>query len=514
MAVKTFAAIDVGSYELAMKIFEFSSKGGMKEIDHIRHRIELGTDTYMTGKISHERVDELCRVLNEFVQIMKSYKADAYKAYGTSAIRETENTMIVIEQIKLRTGLNVEVLSNSEQRFLHYKAVASRGEQFDEVIKKGCAVVDVGGGSIQISLFDKDSLVTTQNIRLGILRMRDMLGDLQPRTNDYEHLLEELIDNQICVFKRLYLKGRDIENIIIVDDYISYVMQKIGGERDMISAEQFNAFVEILHTKTPEQIAKSLGMAEESASLLPPSALLIKRIIKQTKAQLLWAPGVSLSDGIAYEYAEKEKLIRNQHDFENDIIACAGIMSKRYMGNKERNQLLERVATELFDSTKKIHGMGRRERLLLRIAALLNDCGKYMSLEAAAECSYSIIMATEMIGLSHAEREIVANIVKFNKAHFEYYEELATATLLDRESYLKIAKLAAIFRVADGICRSYRTKVQGIKIAQKQDELIITVNTAEDITLEQGFFARKAAFFEEVFSIRPTLKYKKKLSAY
>ena len=270
MAVKTFAAVDVGSYELAMKIFEFSTKNGMKEIDHVRHRIELGTDTYMTGKIGHERVDELCLILNEFAAMMKSYKVDAYKAYGTSAIRETENTMIIVEQIKLRTGLKVEVLSNSEQRCLHYKAVASRGEKFSEVIKKGCAIVDVGGGSIQISLFDKERLVTTQNVRLGILRMRDMLVDLKPRTNNYEQLLEELIDNQLGSFKRIYLKGRDIQNIIIVDDYISYIMQKIGGDRDTITAEQFNAFEEILHTKTPERIAKSLGMAEESASLLPP----------------------------------------------------------------------------------------------------------------------------------------------------------------------------------------------------------------------------------------------------
>lgn len=513
MAVKTFAAIDVGSYELAMKIFEFSTKNGMKEIDHIRHRIELGTDTYMTGKIGHERVDELCLILNEFAAMMKSYKVDAYKAYGTSAIRETENTMIIIEQIKLRTGLKVEVLSNSEQRFLHYKAVASRGEKFNEVIKKGCAIVDVGGGSIQISLFDKERLVTTQNVRLGILRMRDMLVDLKPRTNNYEQLLEELIDNQLSAFKRIYLKGRDIQNIIIVDDYISYVMQKIGGDRDTITAEQFSAFEEILHTKTPERIAKSLGMAEESASLLAPSASLIKRILKLTKAELLWAPGVSLSDGIAYEYGEKEKLIHSAHDFENDILACAGIMSKRYMGNAERNKLLEKVAIELFDGTKKIHGMGRRERLLIRIAALLGDCGKYMSIEEGAECSYSIIMATEMIGLSHAEREVVANIVKFNKARFEYYEELVSLSAIERDTYLKIAKLTAIFRVADGICRSYRTKLQGIKLQQKPGELIITVDTAEDMTLEQGFFARKAVFFEEVFSIRPVLKYKKKLSA-
>ena len=53
--MKTFAAIDVGSYELAMKIYEISAKNGIKEIDHIRHRIELGTDSYFTGKLSYDR---------------------------------------------------------------------------------------------------------------------------------------------------------------------------------------------------------------------------------------------------------------------------------------------------------------------------------------------------------------------------------------------------------------------------------------------------------------------------
>lgn len=64
--LKTFAAIDVGSYELAMKIFEFSPKTGMKEIDHIRHRLDLGNDTFAHGKISYEKVDELCCILREF----------------------------------------------------------------------------------------------------------------------------------------------------------------------------------------------------------------------------------------------------------------------------------------------------------------------------------------------------------------------------------------------------------------------------------------------------------------
>ena len=124
MAVKTFAAIDVGSYELAMKIFEVSKVKGMKEIDHIRHSIDMGTESYATGKLSYQRVEELCRILREFTDIMKAYQVSDYVAYGTSAIRETENTAILLDQIQQRTGILIGILSNSEQSFLDYKSIA------------------------------------------------------------------------------------------------------------------------------------------------------------------------------------------------------------------------------------------------------------------------------------------------------------------------------------------------------------------------------------------------------
>ena len=129
--------------------------------------------------------------------------------------------------------------------------------------------------------------------------------------------------------------------------------------------------------------------------------------------------------------------------------------------------------------------------------------------KAGAECGYDIIMATEMIGLSHAEREIVANIVRFNKTQFRYYNEVATTSLIDKENYIKIAKLSAMFRIADGVCRSYRTKVNDVRFSVKGNELIINVFTVDDIDLEQGFFFRKASLFEEVFSIKPVLRYKR-----
>lgn len=508
--MKLFAAIDVGSYELAMKIFEISGKGVLKEIDHIRKRIELGTDTYNTGKISEERVDELCNALLEFKRIAKGYKVNDIKVYGTSAIRETKNTLIVLEQIKLRTGLDVEVLSNSEQRFLHYKAVASKGKKFDDFISKGAVIVDIGGGSIQLSIFDAGKLVTTQNIRLGILRIREILADLAPKTTDYVSLVEELIDNHFHTFNELYLNNVSINNVIVVDDYISYIIQK-AFQGDVVKVSDYKKFIKEIKEEQPALVARKYGLSEEYASLLIPSAILLRKLTKLTKAESIWAPGVSLADGIAYEYGENEKLIKNQHDFEEDILSCAKSVASRYQSNTARCELIEKIAMTLFDSTKRLHGMGKREKLLLRIAAILSDCGKYMSLEDGAECSYVIIMTTEMIGLSHAEREIVANIVKFNKTHFEYYETLAKQSVMEKSTYLTMSKLTAIFRIADGVCRSYRTKVNDIRVTLKENELVINVDCDDNIILEKGFFSRKARFFEEAFSVKPVLVHKKKV---
>ena len=504
--MKTFAAIDVGSYELAMKIFEIASGSGLREIDHIRHRIDLGTDTFTTGKISYERVDELSRVLRDYRDIMKSYRVDDYRAYGTSATRETENTAIVLDQLAQRTGIRIEVLSNSEQRFLNYKAIASRG-RFNKVVEKGTAIVDIGGGSIQISLFDKDTLVTTQNLRLGVLRLQDQLGRLNISPRQYGEILDEMVSSQIQVFKKLHLKDREIENIIVVDDYISSIVGKnvAGLEESSLEAPAIERFLERIHSKSTQQAASALDIPEENVPLLYISGVLINRIAKMMGAKMIWTPGVTLCDGMAYEYAEKHKIIKEDHDFEQDIIACAQNISKRYMGSKRRGETLEKIAMTIFDSMKKVHGLGRREGLLLRIATLLHDCGKYISLVNLGECSYNIIMSTEIIGLSHKEREIVANVVKYNHMDFNYGEVTGSGTI-DRDAYLTIAKLTAILKIANGLDRSHKQKFKDVRAVLKERELIITVDDSVDITLEKGLFTRRSVFFEEVYSVRPVIR--------
>ena len=126
------------------------------------------------------------------------------------------------------------------------------------------------------------------------------------------------------------------------------------------------------------------------------------------------------------------------HDFEQDILDCARDINRRYHSSEHRTREREMIALTIFDSMKEIHGLSKRDRLLLQLAAILGDCGRFISLAGVGENSYNIIIATEIIGLSHVEREIVANIVKYATEKFDYYHIMDNNASLDRLSLIHI----------------------------------------------------------------------------
>ena len=218
MSVTTFAAIDVGSYEVEMVIYEISTHG-IRQLDHVRHIIALGRDTYNMKAISYDLVDELCEVLYDFVSVMKTYQVSRYRAIATSAVREAGNSVNIIDRIKMRTGLKIE---------------------------KGVAMADVGSGSSQVSLFDNGSLITTQNVQLGALRVNEIVDGFAKGAASSLAIMEEYMDTEIDVLKNLFIKERKIECLIAVGDNINWFINRIDAEK---SNEYYNReeFLEVYH---------------------------------------------------------------------------------------------------------------------------------------------------------------------------------------------------------------------------------------------------------------------------
>lgn len=508
MAIKTFAAIYIGSYEVSLKIFEMSQRKQLKKIDHIRSRVELGRDAYTKGTIGYELVEELCQVLKEFHQIMDGYRVDDYQAYASSVLRDVSNELFILDQIRLRTGLQVQILSNSEHRFISYKSLAFH-PSFEKMIREGAAVVDVGGGSMQITLFWKGKVVTTQQIVLGIMRIREKLSYIESLVSNYESQIQEMVDKELEIFKNLYLQGKKINYVIMVGDYIVDIMKDVERrkEDDAVETERFLKVLKKLQKKNVSEIAQEMNLSDEQDPLLLPSVVLYKRLAEEINADYVWVPGVNISDGIAYDYAQKNRILKPEHDFEDDVLSAARALAARYQGYTKHTEALTEATMVIFDAMKHVHGLGKRERLLLQTAAILHDCGRYISLVNQADCSYQIIMASELIGMTHLEREIVASVVKYNSNPLVPYEELMDK--MDQESYMVVAKLAAILKIANAMDRSHKQKFKNVKAVLKEKRLIITIETKENIVLEKGLFEMYADAFERIFSVKPLIKEKR-----
>ena len=501
---RLFAAIDVGSYELCMKVFEFGGKAGVKEIDCIRHRIDIGNDTFHDHMISRDKMNELCDILKGFRRAMETYRVTDYLAYGTSAFRETVNTGAILDQIERRTGINISVLSNSEQRFLEYKGAALKSG-FEKYIQTGTAFVDIGGGSSQITLFDMGHLVTTVNLHIGTLRIRTKLRDMEPVYSDFETIIGEMVMNELDYFKSLYLNDIKVDNIIIIDDYMSAIMETYGKRPEgHITSREYKDTMKALSVKSPYQIAAKLRIPEENAAMLLPSAILVDRIINMTGAKDLYLPGVSLSDGIAYDYADRKKYIKPLHDFGDDILSSAANIAAKYGSFDLITSKLTDAALIIFDATKKLHGMGARERTLLNIAAIMRNVGKYVSLSVPAETSYAIIKDSEIMGVSHKERIMIARIVESsypNNITYDVFKSLE----FDSKDEITMIKLTAILRVAVGLAINTAKTITDISAHLKDKELVIKVTSTDRLLLEKGLFNQRTDTFEEVFGITPVL---------
>lgn len=169
-------------------------------------------------------MEELCETLAQFKEIMESYKVDSYEVSAAAALRDTTNEIFVLDQIYLRTGFRVKVLSNSEHRFISYKAVAG-SPVFEEMIKTSAAVVDVGGASVQITLFRDGKMITTQHMETGIMRLRNLLGDRGYSLKMYENQIEEYV-NKNSRFRAMYMNA-PVDYLILISDYAGGLVKKL-----------------------------------------------------------------------------------------------------------------------------------------------------------------------------------------------------------------------------------------------------------------------------------------------
>ena len=378
-------------------------------------------------------------------------------------------------------------------------------EGFEDLIGDSAVLVDIGGVSLQITLFSKGKIITTQHLSMGTVSISENLKKLGSYAGNSLEQTYEMMYKELEVFKTMFLRDIEPKYMILLGVQVSTIAERLSGfSSKMIKMKDYLDFINKINRQYIKAFEIENDIYLDNENLIEPIVMLYKVLAETLNPEMVYAPGVSVSEGMAYHHCYNKKWLSATHNFDNDIITAAWSIAKRYGSYQPHLKALFKLSTEIFDAMKKYHGLGKRERVLVQCIAILHDCGKYISLSEASNCSYTIIMSSEILGLSHKERELIATTVEFNRKPVEPYENLSDR--FSREEYLTILKLLAILKVANALDRSHKQKIKNVSMRVKDKELFISIEANSSLALEKGLFKKNADFFEDIFSIKPVLK--------
>ena len=512
MAKNLIGVIDIGSLTARLKIYEIGAQGVPKEIETVRMFTSLGTRSYLSGVVEAEQLDEICDCLRSFDIKCKEYRINRVLCVATSALRDARNRDVILEQIRIRTGYRIEVIDNSIERFYQNMAVREKMPEFKNLIKEGTMILDIGASSLQATVYDKSDFIFSQNMVLGSLRIYEMLSDLQSKTTHYEDVLQEFIGQDLDDYHAVEPKGIVYKSLVAFGGELGFMKRLLNltpNENAVLSKAEFLKVYDYLFKNTPQDLSLNDHIPTNISPLLLPSAMIIRNMLEYTGVDSVYLPQASLSDGIIYNHCSKYSGYKLSMNPDDDLIRAARNVAKRYRSHKKHIEFVEKTAMDLFDASAKITGLTGRDKLLLRISAILHESGKYVHARAHNEAAYALIKYTDLIGLNSEELDIIALVVRLypkqNPYENNYYQKLAP--------YKKVlvSKLTAILRIADALDSSHKQKSKKVTVQLNPESLHISCESDADMSFEMWSFEHRSGLFEEVIGIKPELRIRRTL---
>lgn len=504
-----FGVIHIGSEQVSLQIVQYTALDNMQQIEKVSSKISLGEETFKTGKISFVAVREICDLLKGYRRILNEYGVKDYRLFATTAIREAENQKYIIDQIRVKTGFSVEVADMSEEIFYKYIALFRSIESCGLAdAQEGILFVDMSSGGLGITLYEAGGIIYHQNIQVGALRIKERFEKYQRESIHFYQALSEYINSTIeSVAQELY--ARKIKHLVLSGVETGMLLRMLNRceytKLTFFHAEELHQLLQRVELLNISRLMQEFSLTEQKAEMVLPTILLYKRILALSNVAEIVVSNDQFSDGIALHHIGEKTGDKWIEKIEDQIVQLAYTLGRKFKYEYEHSISVEKTSLLLFDRLKRVHGLGKRERFMLKIAAILHDIGKFLSLRQHYFYSYRLVISSDIIGFSEKEKALIANIAYYHSKGIPSDSD-ANYAVLSPEQKITLAKLAAIMRLADSIDRSHTQKTIVRDVILTGEEFTVTVTADEDISLEEWTFIDKAEFFESVFGIKAILR--------
>ena len=480
------AAIDVGSNSVHMVVADVGAGGRIEVVDRVKEMVRLGRRAFSTGRLGAEAMQLAARTLRTFARLARARHVEQLTAVATSAVRESRNGAEFVRRLRRETGLEVRVISGIEEarlisRAAHHALGLEGGPHL---------LIDVGGGSVEISLARDGRPLWLRSFPLGTARLteRFILRD-PPSAGQVRQLERHLARELRPVLDRVRRAGvvRAIGTSGTVNTLVS--MAHAARGEDMLRLHGSSATAaEIARLRRrvlavgPAKRADLPGMEAKRVDLMPASAVLLDFILTRAGIGEIMACTWALREGLLLELA-RPRAARGRR--------AGGVrrrsveaLAARFAGRNAHGRQVARLAGALFDATAVSLDLPVSARELLEYAALLHDVGHAIDHGNHHRHSAYLIRSTELLGFEPIEIEAIAQVVRGHRKQAPKPADPEIAVLPPRLRRT-VRRLAALLRLADALDRAHFGIIKNLHITERAGRFVIDVDSGgENAELE------------------------------
>ncbi len=497
------AAIDIGTNSVHMIVVQVRPDLSFEVIDREKEMVRLGAGGLDGKALTPEAMQAALQVMSKFRRLAESHKVDEVIAVATSATREAENGGEFLQAITQQTGIRPRVISGTEEaRLIHLAAVYGVSVPGDVAV-----VIDIGGGSVEVTRGTGPAIELGRSFKLGVLRLTERFVKTDPLEPRDQRRMVRHIDAEIGKYLNQIARA-GFDRVIGTSGTIlslgavtaaSDGHSPSGSLRNRrFAAKSIRRVRKDLVALDLEQRLRVPGLEPRRADLVIAGVILLDEILRRLGAEEITLCDLSLREGIVLDYiARHRKEIAQAERYPDVRRRSVFELAERCNYWPDHSQHVARLSIALFDQTRAIHGLTDREREWLEYASILHDIGVHISYEGHHKHSYYMVKNGDLRGFEPDEIETIALVARYHRQATPKRKHAGFSDL-PRRTRRTVRTLAAILRLAESLDRSHAQSVTGLEIHDRGDDDLLQLRTSGDAELELWAAARHAAPFERM----------------
>ena len=469
---RRIAAIDVGSNSIRQIIADVSADGAIDVVDEMKAHPRLGRGLALQGALSVESMEAAVDALVRMATLARQLGAHRIDAVATSAVREAENAELFIARVKQATGLKLRVLTGEDEARLSFRSALAH---FD-LAKGRSVIVDIGGGSLELSLSAGGVIDRLTSLPLGAIRLTERFAPAEgPRKlarlrKEARRAVKRILSRRDWQAARVIGSGGTFTNLAGIHLSRQGIQSAKSVHGTVIPREDVEHILETLAAMTEDERGSTPGLNAERADIIVAGVAVVAEVLARVEAREVIVSRYGIREGLLLEAARVTPVVADSGEARDRSVRE---FAERCHYERKHAGAVQTLALKLFDALADRLDLNFQDRRILSDAALLHDVGYHINYDRHHKHSYHLIVHGELLGMTPEEQVLIANVARYHRGA-EPRKKHRNYGALEKPLRRRVKKLAAILRVADGFDRGHVGAVRSLRVRWLDRALRIT----------------------------------------